>query len=153
MTDDFDSLFAKPHGSSWAQRVTQRPLPADEPAVGQVVSGDYQPYGFVAAEREVCDLTYWLKGQIKQGQEIQFRFLIRVAYVGEDHLQLMMSDCVIHIEGRHLRDLRKRLGQGKVTFVQEFNRKIWREPPESEPIISKISVQFPGEPAPLSLNQ
>jgi hypothetical protein len=111
-----------------------------------VGSGSYKAYGHTPTnELETCDVTWWLTGQIPQGQEIQYRFLVRVGYIGDDQLHLMLTDAIIAIKGKNLRDLRKRLMRQRVTFIQAFNPGIWPRPPEGEPLIEKIRILYPGE--------
>ncbi len=144
MSREFDDVFQRP-GGGWAQRFSDaRPnAPDGEQVAG---SGPYKPYGYTPMnELDTCDIAWWLGGDTPQGQEISYRFLIRVAYFGDDQLHLMLSDCIIALEGKHLRDLRKRLTHGRVTFIQAFNSRFWPRPPESEPIIEKISILYPGE--------
>ena len=153
MTGDFDETFQRP-GGGWANRVAEPRVapPEGEQVVG---TGPYKPYGYAPTDDlETCDIAWWLKGQIPQGQEIQYRFLVRVAYIGDDVLQLMMTDCIITIEGRNLRDLRKRLTRRRVTFIQAFHPVVWpAEPVASEPFIGQITIQYPGEPPALTTQQ
>jgi hypothetical protein len=148
MNDDFDAVFGG-GGRGWAQRVSEpRPAAPDpEPVFDSSAKAEaYKPYGFAPTEDlESCDITWWLAGDVPQGQEIQYRFLVRIAYVGDEQLNLMMTDCIISIEGQHLRDLRKRLTRGKVTFIRAYNARLWPKPPEGEPIVEKISILYPGE--------
>lgn len=145
MTSDFDDVFQPATG--WAERVAEPPraIEADGSAPAPA-DGSYRAFGFAPKDdMETCDIAWWLPGNIIQGQEIQYRFLIRIAYVGDDHLTLMLSDCIIDIEGKNLRDLRKRLARRRVTYIQAYNPFAWPKPPTNEPIIEKIQVLYPGE--------
>lgn len=150
MSGSFDEFFQK---GGWTERVTEprasapgAPEPAaHEAAVG---SGPYKPYGYTPADDlETCDVSWWLKGEIPQGQEIQYRFLVRVGYLGDDQLHLMLTDCILHLEGRNLTDLRKRLARRRVTFIRAFNPKLWPAPKPDEPFIERITLLYPGEHA------
>jgi hypothetical protein len=145
MSDDFDAIFQHPKGA-WAQRVAD-PRPAPEEAESAAtVDAPYRAYGFTPADDlDTCDIGWWLTGDVPQGQAIQYRFLVRVGYIGDDQIHLMLTDAIIAIEGKHLHDLRKRLARGRVTFVQAFNPKIWSAPAEGEPVVTKVSVLYPGE--------
>lgn len=135
---------------AWANRVqeprdakTAGPPAEDEQAVG---SGPYKAYGYTPADDlETCDVSWWLKGEIPQGQEIQYRFLVRVGYLGDDQLHLMLTDCILHLEGRNLTDLRKRLARRRVTFIRAFNPALWPAPQAGEPLIERITLHYPGE--------
>jgi hypothetical protein len=148
MSGDFDEMFQSKAGGSWAHRVAEPQVDAPDEGEQAVGSGPYKPYGFTPSQDlETCDITWWLKGQIPRGQEIQYRFLVRVGYLGDEDLQLMLTDCIIHIEGKNLRDLRKRLTRRRVTFIQAFNPTVWPQlPPEGEPLIERISILYPSGP-------
>lgn len=148
MTQDFDALF-RPSGG-WAKRVA-----GDDPSASVAPQetaedqqgGEYRAYGFVPSDDlHACEVSWWLTHDVPQGQEFQYRYLVRVGFVGDDQLHLMLTDCIIAIEGKHLHDLRKRLSRGKVTFIQAFNPKRWPKPPDTEPIIEKVQLLYPGEP-------
>ncbi|MDO9223600.1 MAG: hypothetical protein Q7U20_07800 [Caulobacter sp.] len=144
MSHDFDEMFQRANGT-WTQRVSDpRPnAPEGEQAAG---SGLYKPYGYTPADDlETCEIAWWLPDGTIQGQEVQYRFLIRLHYVGNDQLTLFLTDCVITLEGRNLRDLRKRLARRRVTFIQAFHPKVWPNPPEGDPLIARIGVLYPGE--------
>ncbi|HEY4942296.1 MAG TPA: hypothetical protein VII56_12785 [Rhizomicrobium sp.] len=143
MSNEFDDIFQR--SSAWTQRVNDvRPnAPDGEQIVG---SGPYKPYGYTPADDlDTCDITWWLVGDVPQGQQIAYRFLIRASYIGDDQLHLILSDCILAIEGKHLHDLRKRVMRGRVTFIQAFNPRVWPKPPDGEPIVTKIRLLYPGE--------
>ena len=149
MSGSFDDMFQR-NGGGWAGRV-QEPRgavqdPSEARAEQVIGSGPYKPYGYTPADDlETCDVSWWLKGQIPQGQEIQYRFLVRVGYLGDDQLHLMLTDCVLHLEGRNLTDLRKRLARRRVTFIRAFNPALWPAPQPDEPLIERIALLYPGE--------
>ena len=147
MSRDFDDMFRRPGNGSaaWTQRLgeTRPNAPEGEQTAG---SGAYKPYGYTPADDlETCEIAWWLPDGTVQGQEVQYRFLIRLQYVGEEQLHLFLTDCIITLEGRHLRDLRKRLSRRRVTFIQAHHPSIWPLPPEGEPLIMKVAVLYPGE--------
>ena len=50
---------------------------------------------------------------------------MQVGYVGEEQLKLFLPDCIVVIEGQHLRDLRKKLARHQCTFIQQYSPCIW----------------------------
>ncbi len=143
MSNDFDDVFQNRGG--WAQRVSE-PRVQPEAVEQRPEPGAYRAFGYTPTDDlETCDIAWWLGGDTPQGQEIQYRFLVRVGYFGDECLQLMLTDAMIVIEGKNLRELRKRLTRAKVTFIQAFNPRIWPKPPEGEAIVEKVSLLYPGE--------
>lgn len=146
MSRSYDDVFNRPNGG-WTQRVGEPPAtpPRDEPA-RSTDDGLYRPYGVTPTDDlETCDIAWWLGNDTPQGQEVQYRFIVRIGYVGDDQINLMLTDAIISIEGRNLRELRKRLSRRKVTFVQAFNAKLWPQPGMGEPVIERIEILYPGE--------
>jgi hypothetical protein len=145
VSGDFDEMFQQ-RGKRWVER-TSEPRPALAEGEELAGTGPYKPYGYVPTDDlETCDIVWWLPGQVAQGHVIQYRFLIRIAYIGEEDLHLFLTDSVVRIEGQRLFDLRKRLSRRRITFIQCFNPLVWPEqPPAEEPVISRISVLYPGE--------
>jgi len=148
---DFDHVFgAKPTPRpGFAARVANADAPAinGEPKGETVGSGDYKPYGFLPTGtiNETCEVVRWIEGtEIQEGIEFQYRFLMQVGFVGEEQLKLFLPDCIVVIEGKHLRDLRKKLTRRQVTFIQQFNARVWPAAKrQGEPIIEKIEVVRP----------
>jgi hypothetical protein len=112
-------------------------------------SGTYKPYGFLPSGNigETCEVQRWLDAsEVPEGVEFQYRFLMRTGFTGEEHLRLYLPDCIIVIEGRHLRELRKLLARRQVTFIQQYSRRVWpQEPPKGEPVVTRIEVVHPGQ--------
>lgn len=161
MSGEFDELFGR--RPSFVERTgrsgeTAAPDEATGAQEEQTAgSGAYKPYGFMPGQGlvETCDIQAWMPAsETPLGNEVQYRFLVRIRYIGEEVLDLILTDCIIHIEGRHLRDLRKRLSRRQATFIQCHNPMVWREPPvPGEPVITSIDVIYPHElPAPGSAN-
>lgn len=147
MSREYDELFQRQPGG-WAQRVGSElpPTPAPEAPARSTEDGLYRAYGTTPTdELEGCDIAWWLGHDTPQGQEVQYRFIVRIGYVGDDQINLMLTDAIISIEGRNLRDLRKRLSRRRVTFIQAFNPRVWPKPADEEPIIERVSILYPGE--------
>lgn len=144
MTGSYDEMF-QPRQPNWTQRVDPRPAPP-EPAARTTEDGRYRAFGHTPSEDlETCDIAWWLGHDTPQGQEVQYRFLVRTAYVGDEQINLFLTDAIISIEGRNLRELRKRLSRRRVTFIQAFHPGLWPRPPEGDPIIERIRILYPGE--------
>jgi len=151
LNDDFDAVFGtrgRP-APKFTDRVAPRqpdlaPPPRSEDMPGV---GPYKPYGFMpAGVGEGCDVQRWLEGtEIAEGIEFQYRFLMQIGYVGEEQIKLFLPDCIIVIEGRHLHDLRKKLARRMVTFIQQYNPRVWSASPEGGPFIEFIQVVRPEE--------
>jgi len=146
-TDDFREVFGDRSGErpSFAQRVGRPDPGAPQQSEGVAGSGAYKPYGFMPASvGECCDVQRWLDGtQIAEGIEFQYRFLIQVGYVGEEQIKLFLPDCIVVIEGKGLRELRKKLARRQATFIQQYSALVWPAPPPGEPIITSIAVVRP----------
>ena len=147
MTDEFDEIFGRGVTPlpGFADRVKPNinPTPSSQVAESVVGSGPYKAYGFLPSGTigEACDVRWWMPGtETIQGIEFQYRFLMQVGYVGDQHLRLFLPDCIVVIEGQRLTDLRKKLARRMVTFIQQHNPRVWAEPPPDEPIITRIEV-------------
>jgi hypothetical protein len=146
---DFDNTAtAVAKQMSFAKRLGRTEPPtngeAQETSAG---SGAYKPYGFLPTGNigETCEVSRWIEGtEISEGIEFQYRFLMQVGYVGEEQLKLFLPDCIVVIEGKHLRDLRKKIARRQVTFIQQYSPRVWpNAKPQGEPIIEKIEVIRP----------
>ncbi len=138
---DFDEAF----GSAPSARIKVGEPPKEDTAG----SGIYRPYGYVPSGNvgDTCEVQRWLDAsEVAEGVEFQYRFLMRVGFIGEEHLRLYLTDCIIVIEGKQLRELRKLLARRQVTFIQQYSRRVWRqEPPKGEPIITRIEIMRPDQ--------
>lgn len=148
MSDEFDQVFGRP---SFTERMGRETPPATEPErpEGAVSSEPYKPYGFMPSGTvgECCDVQRWVDNtEIAEGIEFQYRFLMQIGYVGEEQLRLFLPDCIVVIEGRFLRDLRKKLARRMVTYIQQFNPRVWPAPGNGEPVVTRIDIVRP-EPA------
>jgi len=148
--NDFDNVFgsaARP--TSFAQRVgkAEPAAPGDEAKVATIGSGAYKPYGFLPTGtiNETCEVVRWIEGtEIPEGLEFQYRFLMQVGFVGEEQLKLFLPDCIVVIEGQHLRDLRQKLARRQTTFVQQYSARVWPNArPQGEPIVESIDIVRP----------
>lgn len=148
MSGSYDEFLRQSPGG-WAQRVGGDGRPADPPPSEMARStedGRYRAYGVTPTdELEGCDIGWWLGHDTPQGQEVQYRFVVRIGYVGDEQITLFLTDAMIVIEGRHLRDLRKRLSRRRVTFIQAFHPGFWPKPSEGEPVVEKVRILYPGE--------
>jgi hypothetical protein len=149
--NDFEEAFGTVHSTraTFASRLGRADLkPNGEEAKEQTVgAGPYKPYGYLPTGNigETCDIQGWMENtEIAQGVEVQYRFLMQVGYVGEEQLKLFLPDCIVVIEGRYLRDLRKKLARRQITFIQQYSPRVWPAmPPKGEPVVEKIEVIRP----------
>lgn len=140
MSDDFDEVFGRREAArpSFGERVArgeafggqtrhvEPAIAAELPSASSM--GEYKPYGFLPTANigETCDVQRWMDGtEIAEGIEFQYRFLMQVGYLGEEQIRLFLPDCIVVIEGSQLRDLRKKLARRQVTFIQQFNARVW----------------------------
>lgn len=139
MTHEFEQYFSPP-GSSWAGR-TGKTMPPIGSVEEDAHDGRYRAFGVIPTDDlDACSVSWWLTAEVAQGQDFQYRYLLRVGYIGDTTLHLFLTDCVIHIEGRNLTELRKKLSRQKVSFIQAFNPGIWAKPECSEPYIDTIAI-------------
>ncbi|ATQ43123.1 hypothetical protein [Caulobacter mirabilis] len=145
MTDDFDAMFGGRPRPTFADRVGREQPATPPPMESAVGAGPYKPYGFLpSGVGEACDVQRWLDGtEVAEGIEFQYRFLMQIGYVGEEQIKLFLPDCIVVIEGRQLRDLRKRLARRQVTFIAQYNPRVWPTPPAGEPIVMSIELMRP----------
>jgi hypothetical protein len=151
--DDFTRVFGtKPVGrGAFAAHVASTAVQQRRDEKAQVTkSATYKPYGLLPTDgiSETCEVVRWIEGtEIPEGIDFQYRFLMQVGFVGEEQLKLFLPDCIVVIEGRCLRDLRKKLARRQVTFIQQYSARVWPAvPPAGEPVVEKIAVVRP-EPA------
>lgn len=155
MTDDFDSIFGGRPASrpSFVERTGKAPEPTvDKPepvAESDRLGDDYKAFGFLPTSTigESCDIQRWVEGtEIPEGIELQYRFLMQIAYTGEEELKLYLPDCIVLITGQNLRDLRKKMARRQVTFVMQYSPKVWpAPPPKGEALVETITVLRPDQ--------
>ena len=140
---DFDKAF----GTSQPSFVEKIARPVVVPRSPDGKAGEYKPYGFLPTNTvgETCDMQRWVDGtDIAEGVEFQYRFLLRVAYSGDNELRLYLPDLVILITGRNLRDLRQKLARRQATFVQQYSSRVWPVPPaDNEALVASLDVLVP----------
>jgi hypothetical protein len=149
--NDFETAFGTVNSTkaTFTERLGRAdPKPTNGEVKEQTVGdGAYKPYGFLPTGNigETCDIQSWLENtETAQGIEVQYRFLMQVGYVGEEQLKLYLPDCIVVLEGRYLRDLRKKLARRQITFIAQYNPRVWPvAPAKGEPIIEKIEVVRP----------
>lgn len=149
MSDEFDQIFgARPAPRpTFTDRIARAEgLPDAPPKESVAGTGPYKPYGYLPTGNvgEGCEVARWVDGtEVQEGIEFQYRFLMQIGFVGDEQLRLFLPDCIVVVEGRQLRDLRKKLARRMVTFIQQWNPRVWPAPPTGEPIIERIEVVRP----------
>jgi hypothetical protein len=146
--NDFDQVFGPTKPSFAAKLGRAEPAPPNGKAKDESTAGaQYKPYGFLPTGtiNETCEVVRWIEGtEIPEGVDCAYRFLTAIGFTGEEQLRLFFPDFFVVIEGQHLRDLRKKLARRQVTFIQQYNARVWRDSPrQGEPIIEKIKVVRP----------
>lgn len=158
MTDDPDSLFGGRHTRpTFTERVARGAFaPPPDPAPPPAAAADpvpsteqgYRPFGFMPSNTvgDICEVRGWMAGtDIPEGIVFQYRFLMQVGFSGDTLLKLMLPDCIVVIEGRHLTDLRQKLSRRMVMFIQQHHPKLWPQPPAHEPMIARVEVVRPNK--------
>lgn len=147
MTGDYDSRFQRPEGG-WAQRLSDPRASAPAEPLRSTEDGEYRAYGVTPTDDlDTCDIAWWLGNDTPQGQEVRYHYIVRIGWVGDEQINLMLTDAIITIEGQWLRDLRKRLSRRKVTFIQAYHSKHWPKPALGQPLVERIGILYPGEKA------
>jgi len=150
--DDFTRVFGtKPVGRGpFAAHVASTAVQQRRDGkTGAPESAAYRPYGVLPTDSisETCEVVRWIEGtEIPEGIDFQYRFLIQVGFVGEEQLKLFLPDCIVVIDGRNLRDLRKKIARRQCTFIQQYSARVWPAVPSAgEPVIEKIDVVRPSQ--------
>ena len=151
--NDFDQVFGPTKPSFAAKLGRAEPAPMNGEAKDESTAGaQYKPYGFLPTGtiNETCEVVRWIEGtEIQEGIDLQYRFLMQVGFVGDEQLRLFLPDCIVVIDGQHLRSLRKKLARRQVTFIQQYNARVWPVSPlKGETIVGKIEIVRP-EPNPV----
>ena len=140
---DFDQAFGTTkRPAKFTQRLGKgEPLGEGPTTVG---TGAYKPYGFMPSGtiNETCEVVRWIEGtEISEGVDFQYRFLLKVGFVGEEQLKLFLPDCIVVIDGKHLGDLRKKIARRQCTFIQQHSFRVWPGTYSREaPIIQSIQI-------------
>jgi hypothetical protein len=155
LSDDVDAMFGG-RRPSFTDRLTRGQFPgpqenapptaATNPIELAPDDGAYKPYGFLPANTvgEVCEVRGWVPGtDVPQGIVFQYRFLMQVGFVGDEMLKLMLPDCIVVIEGKHLTDLRHKLSRRMVTFIQQYHGGRWPSSPNGNALVERIEVLRP----------
>ena len=149
---EFDKVATAVATQTFAQRLGRsETAPQAAPGEQTAGSGAYKPYGFLPSGtiHETCDVQAWVENtQIAQGVEVQYRFVTRLEYFGEEQIKLFLPDCIVVIDGMYLRDLRKKLARRQVTYIQQYSPRVWQQAPgKGETLVEKITVTRPSETA------
>ena len=160
MTDEFDAIFSGRQGTkpTFVERTGRAPAqPETGPEPAAAGSGDaalpnsYKAFGFLPTNvGESCDVQRWVDGtEIPEGIELQYRFLLQIAYTGEEELKLYLPECIVLITGQNLRELRKKLARRQVTFIQQYSAKVWPNgAAKGEAIVEAIEILRPDPNGP-----
>jgi hypothetical protein len=143
--NDFDKAFGSNGRSTTFANRTGKPEANGEVFVG---AGPYKAYGFIPAGtvNETCEVIRWVDGtEIPEGIDFPYRLLLQIAFVGEEQLKLFLPDCIVVIEGRNLRDLRRKIARRQATFIWQYSARVWpSRPPSCETLIDRIQIVRPN---------
>lgn len=104
----------------------------------------YLAYGVTRGQQAaMLDLRWWTARSHAQGEMINYAYLVKMLYTGDDYLSLVTSSSVIAIQGKNLGELRRRIATREVEFVQMFNPNVWDAPDEGAPIVTSIQTYDP----------
>jgi len=156
LSDDFDSVFGRRaegrpnfservgRGEAFGGRVDPRPAMAAEAASTAPVPGVYKAFGFMPTGgiNQACEVRRWLDGtDVPEGTVFFYRLLMQIGFSADDELRLMLPDTMIVLKGKNLDPLRQALMRQQVTFMQQFNQRIWSSKPDGgEMIISQVTI-------------
>lgn len=159
--DDFDSVFGRgsaprpnftervARGEAFGGREDPRHAMATEAASTTPVPGVYKAFGFMPAGNinHGCEVRRWMDAtEIPEGLVFPYRLLMQIGFTGDDELRLMLPDTIIVITGRHLGPLRLALMRQQVTFIQQWNRRVWTTAGTAgETVVERIEVVRPGK--------
>jgi hypothetical protein len=142
---NFDRAFG---GASGTRTFADRVGRGADSASDSPGASEYRAYGHLATGDicETCDVQRWLDGtDTPEGIEFQYRFLMQIGYMGEEEIKLYLPDCIIVIEGKSLRDLRKKLARRQVTLIQQFSSFAWASAPRPGiALINAIQILRPA---------
>jgi len=157
--EDFDSVFGRrmegrpnfsdrvARGDAFGGRIDPRPVLAAEAASTGPEPGVYKAFGFMPAGNlnQACEVRRWLDGtDVPEGTVFFYRLLMQIGFTGEDELRLMLPDTIIVLTGHKLDPLRQALIRQQVTFMQQFNRRIWNaQSAHGEALIEHIELIRP----------
>lgn len=161
-----NTLGDDPFGAAsrgFAERVAPHDAAKDTAREVTVGSTEYGAYGYRPGGAPDCDVRGWtsLRPEITEGVCFDYRMLMRIGYGGlaeapdpqqpergNMYLRLFLPECIIQIEGFWLNDLRARLRQREVTFIQQYSPMVYRTPlrqlPEGETVITDVIIGHPG---------
>ena len=153
--DEFDRMFGRKTPDarpSFVDRVTrgeafgsrqEPPQPPLETEAFMSTSDGYRAFGMMPSSQvhASCELRWWMEGTtVPEGLAFPYRLLMEVGFSGEDTLRLLLPDKVVEIVGSQLEPLRQGLMRQRVTFVQQWNSKVWRGKDGVECSVDRITV-------------
>lgn len=122
----------------------------DTPTPRIHLAKDGEPEGYRAFTTTRDDRPVFLdvEGRDGSGQLLPYRALLSVAYTGFKNgvwlVTLTTPGHAVLIEGRHLREMVRRLKLNDVEAIHEFDPQRWPEPPDSEPIVVRTTWHAPA---------
>lgn len=80
-------------------------------------------------------------GFMPRQKQIPYFHIGDIDVTGDEHLSLITTYSLIHLEGRNLLGVAAELGRLRVEALQEFDAGRWDEPSPDQPIIQRMWVE------------
>lgn len=118
------------------------PEPQLEPEARPASDEAYSPWGTVRGQQlSMLDLKSWARPGVPEGDCVSYNYIVKMHYIGEQYLSLVLTNAVIEIEGFGLGDLRQRLITREIAFIQEYSPHAWPEQIlPGQPVITRITA-------------
>ena len=81
-----------------------------------------------------------IRSIMQPSQSPQFRFFIAAVFSTDydDNFTLIYSYMAVEIKGKHLKEVRRAIQNGRCEFIQEFHKNEFIPPGKGEPVIESI---------------
>jgi len=121
-------------------RVRAKPagLPASDAPTGRV----YRAYGVDAPQKRPTLIAIHYDSE--RETLVQKSNISRMVFTGHQHLSMIFADCVITLQGRHLKRLAELFQDEKILSLHCFDPKIHDMPADDEIIITSIEERALG---------
>lgn len=121
-------------------RVRSKPagLPASDEPTGRV----YRAYGIDAPQKRPTLIAIHYDSE--RETLVQKSNISRMVFTGHQHLSMIFADCVITLQGRHLKRLAELFQDEKILSLHCFDPKIHDMPTDDEIIITSIEERALG---------
>lgn len=133
-------------GEAFGGRIDPRPAMAVEAATVAPTPGEYRAFGFLPTGNVnvSCEVRWWMEGtNVPEGLVFPYRLLMQIGFAGDNTLRLLLPHCCIQLAGRKLNPLTQALMRQQVTFIQQWNAKVWTSSRQNyDSIIDTIEIVY-----------